>query len=132
MIVLNNFAKGNGISRLFVYLGILSPNLLLSRIFDEINADEESRMYFLFRLHFFRTFLYNFLFIFIVIGVQWNNLFSVEDPMAPGERCLGVLAIFSIIGTIVNFFMAVYVYTVRPGKYGVAQNPLFCLQVRSN
>ena len=66
----------------------------------------------------------------IVIGVGWNNLFSVGDAMASGENCLGVLAIFSILGTVVNFFMAVYVYAVRPGKYGVAQNPLFCLQVR--
>ncbi|XP_043287897.1 phospholipid-transporting ATPase ABCA1-like [Venturia canescens] len=105
MDIINKYATGQQIRHLLIYLGILSPNFLLSRIFNEINSYETR-----------------------LIGVQWSNLFSTGDLAAPGESCIGVMVLFSLIGTVVHFFMAIYVYSVRPGKYGVAQSPLFFLK----
>lgn len=43
MNVVKNFSTGSGIRHFLLYLGILSPNFLLDRIFSEINAYERQR-----------------------------------------------------------------------------------------
>lgn len=105
MNVLSDFLKGPKASRFFIYLGILSPNFLLKRYFEQIDAYEHQ-----------------------LIGIDWSNMFRPGDLMAPSESCWGALLFFSLIGIVIHFFLAVYVYAVRPGKYGVPQSPLFFLQ----
>lgn len=45
---------------------------------------------------------------------------------------LGMIMIFSIIGTVYHFLMTVYIYAVHPGKYGVKKHPLYFLKVMNN
>ncbi|XP_014205590.1 ATP-binding cassette sub-family A member 1-like [Copidosoma floridanum] len=86
------------------YLGIFFPNVLLFRAFQEVNNYES-----------------------MLKGVQWKNLFSVGDPVYKCAGSLGMIMIFSIIGTIFHFVMAIYIHAVRPGKYGVKKHPLYFL-----
>lgn len=43
MDIVSKFATGTKVARFLIYLGILSPNFLLKRIFGEINAYETRR-----------------------------------------------------------------------------------------
>lgn len=38
-----------------------------------------------------------------------------------------MVLIFSVIGFIFHFMMAIYIYAVNPGKYGSKKHPLFFL-----
>uniref|UniRef100_A0A6V7M8L4 ABC transporter domain-containing protein n=1 Tax=Bracon brevicornis TaxID=1563983 RepID=A0A6V7M8L4_9HYME len=110
VIITNNitgFLQSQALNQLIFYLGIIFPNVLFKGIFGEI-ATYESKME----------------------GVHWSNLFSTGFPN--GQASLGVILIMSIIGIIINFYMTVYIYAVRPGKYGVARHPFFCLRQNEN
>lgn len=87
------------------YLGIFFPNVLLFRAFQEVNNYEN-----------------------MLRGVQWSNLFSVGDPVYKTAGSIGMIMIFSIIGTVYHFLMTVYIYAVRPGRYGVKKHPLYFLK----
>ncbi|XP_008203603.1 phospholipid-transporting ATPase ABCA1 isoform X2 [Nasonia vitripennis] len=87
------------------YLGILFPNILLFRAFQEVNNYET-----------------------MLKGIKWSNLFLVGDPVYKTAGSLGMIMIFSIIGTIFHFLMTVYIYAVHPGKYGVKKHPLYFLK----
>ncbi|XP_058807246.1 phospholipid-transporting ATPase ABCA1-like isoform X2 [Phymastichus coffea] len=87
------------------YLGIFFPNILLFRAFQEVNSYES-----------------------MLRGVQWSNLFSVGDPAYKTAGSLGMIMIFSIIGTFYHFLMTVYIYAIKPGKYGVKKHPFFFLK----
>ncbi|KAF7992262.1 hypothetical protein HCN44_001587 [Aphidius gifuensis] len=108
MNTVKNFATGSGIKHILLYAGIFSPNFLLDRIFNEINAYERQ-----------------------LTGVGFLNMFVVGASDSSPEASIGVMLIFSIIGAIFHFYMAIYIHSIRPGKYGVKQHPLFCFQ-RSN
>ncbi|KAK0158992.1 hypothetical protein PV328_009925 [Microctonus aethiopoides] len=106
MNIFSTFLHGTAIRRFLLYLGIITPNFILKRIFIEVAADEN-------RLN----------------GIQWSNLFTTSgDNIAEGS--IGVMIIFSIIGILFHLFMVNYIYAVRPGKYGVPQHPLYCFQRR--
>lgn len=45
---------------------------------------------------------------------------------------IGFIFLFSILGAIIHFILAVYVNAVRPGKYGVKKEPLYFLKVSSH
>uniref|UniRef100_A0A0C9QB95 ABCA3_5 protein n=1 Tax=Fopius arisanus TaxID=64838 RepID=A0A0C9QB95_9HYME len=110
LVILNNiarFATGVAFRHFLLYVGVICPNILLKRMFEEITIYEGK-----------------------LIGTKWSNMFTTGTLDAPAEGSIGVMLIFSIIGIILNFYMAVYVYAVRPGKYGVSQNPLFFFQKR--
>ncbi|XP_014231053.1 ATP-binding cassette sub-family A member 3-like isoform X1 [Trichogramma pretiosum] len=87
------------------YLGIFFPNILLFRAFQEVNNYEN-----------------------MLTGIQWKNLFTVGDPVYKTAGSVGMIMIFSIIGTVFHFLMTVYIYGVHPGKYGVKKHPLFFLK----
>ncbi|KAI4504278.1 hypothetical protein M0802_000749 [Mischocyttarus mexicanus] len=93
------------------YLGIFLPNLLLSRLFEEVNTYETQ-----------------------LIGIRWSNIFiPSESSQYNITGSTGFIFIFSILGTIFHFTMAVYINNVRPGKYGVKKHPLYFLQcIRKN
>ncbi|XP_063977334.1 uncharacterized protein LOC135162614 [Diachasmimorpha longicaudata] len=108
LVILNNiarFATGLAFRHFLLYVGVICPNILLKRMFEEITVYESK-----------------------LIGTKWSNMFVTGTLDAPGEGSIGVMLIFSIIGILFNFYMAVYIYAVRPGKYGVSQNPLFFFQ----
>lgn len=45
---------------------------------------------------------------------------------------MGMVMILSVIGLIFHFTMAVYMYAINPGKYGVKKDPLFFLKVQNS
>ncbi|XP_015178503.1 PREDICTED: ATP-binding cassette sub-family A member 1-like [Polistes dominula] len=93
------------------YLGIFLPNLLLSRLLEEVNTYETQ-----------------------LIGIRWSNIFiPSESSQYNITGSTGFIFIFSILGTIFHFLMAVYINNLRPGKYGVKKHPLYFLQcIRKN
>ncbi|KAH0557433.1 hypothetical protein KQX54_005911 [Cotesia glomerata] len=105
MNILAVFVHGYTIERFFLYAGILSPNFILKKIFTEL-TDSESKL----------------------IGINWFNLFKTSSNTGAPEGSIGVLMIFSIIGIIFHFYMTLYMYNVRPGKYGIQRNPFYCFQ----
>lgn len=70
------------------------------------------------------------LFFFTVIGVGWKNFFVVGDKNYTDAGCLGNILIFSILGLIIHFSLALYASALFPGKYGVPKHPLYFLKVR--
>ncbi|CAK9811271.1 Phospholipid-transporting ATPase ABCA3 [Anthophora quadrimaculata] len=87
------------------YLGVLFPNILLYRIFEEVNAYEAQ-----------------------FTGIQWSNMFFVGDTQYNISGCIGFILIFSILGTLLHFSLAVYINAIFPGKYGVRKEPLYFLK----
>ncbi|KAK2576776.1 hypothetical protein KPH14_005420 [Odynerus spinipes] len=87
------------------YLGIVLPNLLLSRLFEEVNTYEIQ-----------------------LTGIQWNNFFLSGNTEYNITGSTGFILLFSLLGIILHFTLAVYVNTILPGKYGVKKHPLYFLQ----
>ncbi|OAD58505.1 ABC transporter A family member 3 [Eufriesea mexicana] len=87
------------------YLGILFPNILLYRFFQEINAYEVQ-----------------------LTGIQWSNIFFAGETQYDTTGCNGFIFIFSILGTLLHFSLTVYINAVHPGKYGIRQSPFYFLK----
>ncbi|KAL7306039.1 hypothetical protein TKK_0001504 [Trichogramma kaykai] len=87
------------------YLGIIFPNLLLYRAIGEINYYET-----------------------IAEGINWSNLFNVGNSAYKFGGSIGMIMILTILGTVLHFSLAVYLYAVNPGKYGVKKDLLYFLQ----
>lgn len=68
-------------------------------------------------------------FLFIVKGIQFNNLFRVGEHQYGTAGSIGMILIFSMLGSIFHFIMANYVYAINPGKYGVKKSPFYFLKV---
>ncbi|XP_011306963.1 retinal-specific ATP-binding cassette transporter [Fopius arisanus] len=102
---ISNFATSAAIRHTFLYIGLICPSILLQRMFEEITVYESK-----------------------LVGISWSNMFTVSSADVPSEGSVGVMLIFSIIGILFNFCMALYTYAVRPGKYGVSRNPIPCFR----
>ena len=68
-------------------------------------------------------------FLIVVTGIRWSNLYSVGDSSYRTAGSAGIIMIFSIIGAIFHFFMAVYIHQIIPGRYGIAKHPLYFIKV---
>ncbi|EZA61865.1 hypothetical protein DMN91_006090 [Ooceraea biroi] len=90
---------------LISYFGIIFPNFLLYRFFDETNAYEGK-----------------------LIGIQWDNLFMPGNSLYGIVGSPGFIFLFSILGTVIHFTLAVYINALLPGKYGVRKSPLYFLK----
>ncbi|XP_058807201.1 ATP-binding cassette sub-family A member 17-like [Phymastichus coffea] len=88
------------------YLGIIFPNMLLFRAFEEMNFYED-----------------------ISKGIHFNNLFQVTNRAYGLGGSVGFMLIFSIVGIILHLLLANYIYAINPGKYGVKKGPLYFLQI---
>ncbi|XP_076644769.1 phospholipid-transporting ATPase ABCA3 [Halictus rubicundus] len=86
-------------------LGILFPNILLYRFLEEVNAYETQ-----------------------LTGIQWSNMFFVGDAQYNAAGSVGLILIFSLLGFLLHFTLAVYINAVLPGKYGVRKEPLYFLK----
>lgn len=87
------------------YLGILFPNMLLYKFFEEVNGYESH-----------------------LTGIQWSNMFIVGDVQYNITGCIGFIFIFSIFGTLLHFSLSVYINAVFPGKYGIRKDPFYFLK----
>ncbi|OAD58503.1 ATP-binding cassette sub-family A member 3 [Eufriesea mexicana] len=87
------------------YLGILFPNVLLYRFFQETNAYELQ-----------------------LTGIQWSNIFFAGETQYDTTGCNGFIFIFSILGTLLHFSLTVYINAVHPGKYGIRKSPFYFLK----
>jgi len=67
--------------------------------------------------------------IFLVIGIQWNNIFMPGNNLYGIVGSPGFIFLFSILGAVIHFTLAVYINAILPGKYGVRKNPLYFLKV---
>lgn len=52
-------------------------------------------------------------------GIHWNNLFLTVDLEYATTVSLGGVFILSILGSSLHFLLALYAYSLFPGKYGV-------------
>lgn len=64
-----------------------------------------------------------------VIGVQFSNLFTPATDNYGALGSIGSIFLLSLLGSIIHFLAAIYIYAVKPGKYGVKEQPLFFLKV---
>ncbi|XP_011050473.1 PREDICTED: ATP-binding cassette sub-family A member 1-like isoform X1 [Acromyrmex echinatior] len=87
------------------YFGIIFPNIMLHRLLQESNAHESK-----------------------LIGIQWHNLFVPGETEYDIVGSPGFIFLFSILGAVIHFTLAVYVNAVLPGKYGVRKDPLYFLK----
>ncbi|KAJ8686330.1 hypothetical protein QAD02_022124 [Eretmocerus hayati] len=87
------------------FMGIIFPNMLLIRIFDEVSYYEHIKQ-----------------------GIHLNNLFRVGNPTFGVQGSMGMVMIFSLLGCAFHFVMTTYIYAINPGKYGARQNPFFFLK----
>lgn len=56
-------------------------------------------------------------------------MFRVGNSAYGTEGSIGMILIFSILGSIFHFIMANYIYAMNPGKYGVKKSPFYFLKV---
>lgn len=66
---------------------------------------------------------------FLVIGIQWSNMFIAGDAQYNIVGCVGFILLFSLLGTLLHFSLALYINAVFPGKYGVRKKPFYFLKV---
>ena len=117
------------------YLGIIFPNILLLRMLQEMNTYEiqGSNELVIFNLN--KRQLDNYFFpmciTFSGTGVQWSNMFRIAETSYSAAGSIGVMMIFSIIGTILHFILSIYIYTIFPGKFRTQEHPLYFLKVHS-
>lgn len=116
------------------FLGLIFPNVLLVRAFEEAHILEIkcnfihfSDNYFFFFFFWYEEIGVKFKF-FIAIGVQWTNIFEIQDDYYK-VTTFGLMMIFLVFGTIFHFTMSVYIQAIAPGKYGVKKNLLYFLEV---
>lgn len=116
---------------LISYFGIIFPNILLYRFLDETNAHESKRTY---RNTYMNSHRFggknDFFFSPPVIGIQWSNIFIPGNALYGLVGSPGFIFLFSILGAVIHFTLAVYINAILPGKYGVRKDPLYCLKVR--
>lgn len=55
----------------------------------------------------------------IVSGVQWNNIFTPNNP--DDGLSLGLVMVMLAVDALLYLFIALYVEAVFPGEYGVPQ-----------
>uniref|UniRef100_A0A0C9RSV5 ABCA3_2 protein n=1 Tax=Fopius arisanus TaxID=64838 RepID=A0A0C9RSV5_9HYME len=103
------YAASNTLQHFLPYLGVIFPGILFQRMFDEISMYERK-----------------------LIGLNWSNMFTIGSVHAPAEGSVGVMLIFSIIGILLNFYLAVFIQAIHPGKYGVSRNPFSCFRNKCN
>ncbi|KAM0731026.1 Phospholipid-transporting ATPase ABCA3 [Formica fusca] len=90
---------------LISYFGIIFPNILLYRFLQETNAHESK-----------------------LIGIQWNNIFVPGNEEYGIVGSMGFIFLFSVLGAVIHFTLAVYINAIFPGKYGVRKSPLYFLK----
>lgn len=56
-------------------------------------------------------------------------MFVAGDAQYNISGCIGFILIFSILGILLHFFLAVYINAIFPGKYGVRKEPFYFLKV---
>ncbi|XP_078049321.1 phospholipid-transporting ATPase ABCA3 isoform X2 [Augochlora pura] len=86
-------------------LGILFPNMLLYRFLEEVNSYETQ-----------------------LTGIQWSNMFLVGDAQYNSTGSVGVILIYSLLGLLLHFTLAIYINAILPGKYGVRKDPFYFLK----
>nr|XP_033321242.1 retinal-specific phospholipid-transporting ATPase ABCA4-like isoform X1 [Megalopta genalis] len=86
-------------------LGILFPNILLYRFLEEVNSYETQ-----------------------LTGIQWSNMFLVGNAQYNSTGSVGVILIYSLLGLLLHFTLAIYINAVLPGKYGVRKEPFYFLK----
>nr|XP_034183985.1 retinal-specific phospholipid-transporting ATPase ABCA4-like [Osmia lignaria] len=94
-----------GVLSIIPYLGILFPNIFLYRFLEEVNAYETR-----------------------LIGIQWSNMFIAGDTQYNIGGCVGFILLFSLLGTLLHFSLALYINAIFPGKYGVRKKPFYFLK----
>lgn len=67
-----------------------------------------------------------------MVGIQWSNFFVTGKTEYGVLGCPGFIFLFSLLGAVIHFTLAVYINALLPGKYGVRKNPLYFLKVRNN
>ncbi|XP_076762980.1 ATP-binding cassette sub-family A member 17 [Xylocopa sonorina] len=87
------------------FLGILFPNILLYRFLEEVNAYETQ-----------------------LTGMQWSNMFVTGEAQYNITGSIGFILIFSLLGVLLHFSLAIYINAILPGKYGVREDPLYFLK----
>ncbi|CAL7939782.1 unnamed protein product [Xylocopa violacea] len=87
------------------FLGIFFPNILLYRFLEEVNAYETQ-----------------------LTGMQWSNMFVTGEAQYDITGSIGFIFLFSLLGTLLHFSLAVYINAILPGKYGVREDPLYFLK----
>ncbi|XP_032690164.1 phospholipid-transporting ATPase ABCA1-like isoform X2 [Odontomachus brunneus] len=111
-LVLYNNLRRVEIFGVIPYFGIIFPNILLNRLFEELNIYESKQ-----------------------IGIQWENVFVPGNVAYGTVGSMGFILLFSILGILIHFTLAVYINAVLPGKYGVRKEPLYflkCTRKRKN
>lgn len=68
-------------------------------------------------------------FVSLEIGIQWDNFFVPGNTAYGTAGSMGFILLFSILGILIHFTLAVYINAVLPGKYGVRKEPLYFLKV---
>lgn len=56
-------------------------------------------------------------------------MFIVGESQYNIIECSGFILLFSVMGALLHFFLAVYINAILPGKYGVRKDPLYFLKV---
>lgn len=64
----------------------------------------------------------------LVVGIRWSNFFITGKPEFGCAGSPGFIFLFSILGAVIHFTLAVYINAVLPGKYGVRKDPLYFLK----
>ncbi|XP_014485767.1 PREDICTED: ATP-binding cassette sub-family A member 1-like [Dinoponera quadriceps] len=95
----------SGAFRVIPYFGIIFPNILFYRLFEESNTYESK-----------------------LIGVQWDSFFVTGNIEYGMVGSTGFIFLFSILGAVIHFTLAVYINAVFPGKYGVQKDPFYFLK----
>ncbi|KAL7306042.1 hypothetical protein TKK_0001506 [Trichogramma kaykai] len=96
-------------SPLLPYLGVIFPNIFLHRVLEEMNYYET-----------------------IAEGVHWNNMFVVGIQSYGLAGSIGALWILSLIGSLIQFSSAVYVFKFKSGKYSFKKQFSFLFKTRMN
>ncbi|XP_044010225.1 phospholipid-transporting ATPase ABCA3-like [Aphidius gifuensis] len=89
-----------GYEKAVQFVGILCPNLFVYGIIYAIERYERQGM-----------------------TIGFGNMFSTRTNTDSFVASIGMIMLFSILGAILHFFMALYIHAIKPGKYGVKRHP---------
>ncbi|KAJ8686327.1 hypothetical protein QAD02_022121, partial [Eretmocerus hayati] len=107
-LIMQQIILKNDSHSLVPYLGVLFPDLLLSRVVEEMTLYESLGQ-----------------------GIHCSNIFQVQKSSYKVGGSFGMVMVLSTIGILTHILLTIYIYEIHPGKYGVGKPAFFFLKRKS-
>lgn len=105
-IKVSSYLWHNNMHNAISYLGIVFPNVLIHRTLYEFHSYEEKQT-----------------------GVEFGNMLKSGTDHFRMTGSVAFIIIFSLIGSVAHFLLAVYLHDIYPGKHSIGKDLLYFMQL---